>query len=239
MSELTSAARRARVASQPAAGDVLRDNGLSIVLTALFVVTLVGQLLTGWVEYNESEREHGGQEVALAEYVGTGHFWEATGENWESEFLQMAAFVLLTTVLYQKGSAESKRIGVVEEVDLDPRRFSDEPEAPGPVKRGGWALRLYEHSLGMTFLALFFVSLAMHALGGVQEFNNEQIAHGQPPVTLAAYAASARFWFESFQNWQSEFLSLSAMVVGTIFLRQRGSAESKPVHAPHSETGRA
>ena len=239
MSELTSAARRKRAASQPAVSNVFRDNGLSIVLFALFVVTLGGQFLTGWVEYNESEREHGGQEVTLAEYAGTGHFWEATGENWESEFLQMAAFVLLTTMLYQKGSAESKRIGVVEEVDLDPRRFADDPDVPGPVKRGGWALRVYENSLGLAFLALFIVSLVMHALGGLQEFNNDQIEHGQSPVTLGAYAVSARFWFESFQNWQSEFLSLTAMVVGTIFLRQRGSAESKPVYSPHSETGRA
>jgi len=100
-------------------------------------------------------------------YLGTGHFWEATGENWESEFLQMALFVLLTMCLYQKGSAESKRIGVVEEVDLDPRGFKDQKDAPGPVKRGGWELRLYENSLGLAFSLLFVLSFAMHAAGGL------------------------------------------------------------------------
>ena len=216
-----------------------RNNGLSIVLVALFVFTLAGQALSGWLEYNESERQHGGEPSAFAEYLGTGHFWEATGENWESEFLQMAAFVLLTAVLRQKGSAESKRIGVVEEVDLDPRDFAHLPDAPGPVKRGGLSLKLYEHSLGLTFTLLFLLSIVMHALGGAIEYNQDQISHGQQAVSIAQYVWSSRFWFESFQNWQSEFLSLACMVVGTIFLRQRGSAESKAVYAPHSETGRA
>ena len=156
----------------------------------------------------------------------------------ESEFLQMTAFVLLTTFLYQKGSAESKRIGVIEEVDLDPRRFADQAEAPWPVKRGGFVLTLYENSLGMAFAGLFLISIAMHAVGGLAEFNNEQVGHGEQAVTLARYVASSRFWFESFQNWQSEFLSLAAMVIGTIYLRQRYSGESKPVFASHEETGK-
>jgi hypothetical protein len=218
---------------------MLKENGLSIVLVALFVVSLGGQTLTGWKEMNDEAREHGAPTVSLGGYFSTGHFWEATGENWESEFLQMAVFVLLTTVLYQKGSAESKRIGAIEENDLDPRRFSEMPDAPGPVKRGGWRLRLYENSLGLTFVLLFVVSFAMHAIGGCHEYNEDRRQHGNAAVELSEYMTSARFWFESFQNWQSEFLSLAAMVVGTIYLRQRGSAESKPVHAAHAETGRA
>ena len=214
-------------------------NGLSIVLVALFALSMGGQAITGWIDHNESERQHGGKPTAFTDYLQSGHFWEATGENWESEFLQMSAFVLLTTFLYQKGSAESKRIDAVEEVDLDPRNFAHLPDVPGPVKRGGFALALYEHSLGLTFAALFLVSIGMHAVGGLAEYNNEQISHGQAAVALAGYVKSSRFWFESFQNWQSEFLSLAAMVVGTIFLRQRGSAESKPVFAPHDETGKA
>jgi hypothetical protein len=151
----------------------------------------------------------------------------------------MAAFVLLTAFLYQKGSAESKRIGAVEEVDLDPRRFADHPDVPWPVKRGGWVLTLYENSLGVAFTLLFLISIAMHAVGGLAEFNNEQVSHGEQAVTLARYVASSRFWFESFQNWQSEFLSLAAMVMGTVYLRQRYSGESKPVFAPHEETGKS
>ena len=216
-----------------------RNNGLSIVLVSLFALSMAGQAVTGWYDHNESERQHGAQPVGFGEYLLSGHFWEATGENWESEFLQMTAFVLLTAFLYQKGSAESKRVGVVEEVDLDPRSFADQPDVPWPVRRGGFVLGLYENSLGMAFAGLFLVSIAMHALGGRIEFNNEQISHGQQPVTLARYLASSRFWFESFQNWQSEFLSLAAMVVATIYLRQRYSGESKPVFAPHEETGKA
>lgn len=216
-----------------------RNCGLSIVLVALFLGTFAGQAVTGWAEHNETERQHGREGVTFARYLGTGHFWEATGENWESEFLQMAAFVLLTTFLYQKGSAESKRIGVVEEVDLDPRDFASAPDVPSPVRRGGLALRLYEHSLGLAFALLFIASLGIHALGGRAEYNSEQLEHGAPAVGLVEYVSSSRFWFESLQNWQSEFLSLACMVIGTIFLRQRGSAESKPVFSPHSETGRA
>lgn len=216
-----------------------RNHSLSIVLACLFLSTTAGQAVSGWLEHNESEYQHGGAPVTFVRYLASGHFWEATGENWESEFLQMSAFVLLTTFLYQRGSAESKRIGVVEQIDLDPRDFAHLPEVPGPVRRGGWVLRLYEHSLGLTFAMLFLISFAIHAAGGLVEYNNEQIRHGQEAVAIGTYLVSSRFWFESFQNWQSEFLSLACMVVGTIFLRQRGSAESKPVFAPHSETGRA
>ena len=216
-----------------------RNHGLSIVLVSLFLLSTLGQAVFGWRDHIASERQHGGTPPGFSAYLTSGHFWEATGENWESEFLQMAAFVLLTAFLYQKGSAESKRIGVVEQVDLDPRDFSHLPDAPGPVKQGGLVLRLYEHSLGLAFAALFLFSIAIHAVGGLSEYNNEQIAHGQQAVSLGKYIRSARFWFESFQNWQSEFLSLACMVVGTIVLRQRGSAESKPVFAPHSETGKA
>ena len=215
-----------------------KNNGLSIVLLALFLFSMVGQAVTGWKDRNEDAVAHGQPQIQMGAYLASGHFWEATGENWESEFLQMAAFVLLTVFLRQKGSAESKRIDVVEDVDLDPRDFASDPEAPGPVRRGGIILTLYENSLGLAFALLFVLSFAMHALGGLHEYNDEQKEHGQPQVTLGQYAASSRFWFESFQNWQSEFLSLAAMVTATIYLRQWGSAESKPVHVAHSETGR-
>lgn len=215
-----------------------KNNGLSFVLVALFILAMVGQAVTGWWDRNQDAEEHQQPPIGLAEYLGSGHFWEATGENWESEFLQMAAFVLLTVFLRQKGSAESKRVDVVESVDIDPRDHADDPDAPGPVRKGGYALKLYENSLGLTFALLFVLSIVIHAVGGQVEYNEEQQQHGQPTVTLGEYVASPRFWFESFQNWQSEFLSLAAMVIGTIYLRQRGSAESKPVFAAHSETGR-
>ena len=231
--------RRSAHAVPAIARELWRDNSLSIVLVALFLGSMIGQTLTGWREYNEERRAHRNTPVALSAYLSTGHFWEATGENWESEFLQMAMFVILTAGLRQKGSAESKRIDVVEDVDLDPARFRDRPGVPGPVRRGGWRLRVYKQSLSLAFVGLFAGSFAMHGLGGWRQFNEEQAAHAEPPADLLTYLRSARFWFESFQNWQSEFLSLAAMVAGTIYLRQHGSGESKPVHAAHTETGRA
>jgi hypothetical protein len=215
---------------------VWHDHGLSLVLIALFAVTMVGQTWAGWLAYNEDQAAHGESRVALTEYLGTGHFGEATFENWESEFLQMAFYVVLTVFLLQRGSSESKRPDVLELVDLDPRDSPNKEKAPWPVRRGGFVLRLYENSLSLAFALLFAGSFALHATTGVEEYNEERVAHGESMVSTLDYAMSSQFWFESFQNWQSEFLSLAAMVVLTIFLRQRGSPESKPVDAPVWDT---
>lgn len=216
---------------------LLRENGLSIVMLGSFVVFIAGQSFTGRLVQNSEREDHGLAPLGFGEYLGSAHFLEATMENWESEFLQMAVFIILTAFLYQKGSAESKSLTEAEEVDRDPRQSRNKKNAPWPVRRGGWALKLYKNSLSQAFLALFFASFFFHAVGGCAEYNAEQVQHGQPTVTLAGYFANSQFWFESFQNWQSEFLAIGAMVVLTIFLRQRGSPESKPVDAPHSETG--
>ena len=215
----------------------LRDRGLTLVLMTMFLVFLVCQMITGRLEYNATQEEHGQPAVAMADYLRTGHPWEALFENWESEFLQMAVFVLLTTVLIQKGSPESRRPGVKEMVDLDPRDFASNADAPWPVRRGGWILRLYEHSLGLAFVLLFLTSFVGHALGGHADYAADQLSHHQPRPSLTDYMASSRFWFESFQNWQSEFLAIASMVYLAAYLRQRWSPESKAVHAPHDETG--
>jgi Na+-transporting methylmalonyl-CoA/oxaloacetate decarboxylase gamma subunit len=217
----------------------LRDNGLSLVLFFLFFLTfLFGQSALGMAEYNDDRREHHQPTVGYAEYLATGHFLEATMENWESEFLQMFAFIMLTTFLYQKGSAESKDPDGDNDVDRDPRLSKNKKNAPWPVRKGGLVLKLYENSLGLAFLLLFLLSFALHAVGGAAEYNSEQQEHGNAErVTAIGYAATSRFWFESLQNWQSEFLAIWCMVVFTIRLRQKGSPESKPVDAPHSQTG--
>jgi hypothetical protein len=218
--------------------DWIRDRALTLVLMAMFLVFLTAQFTTGLYEYNATQAEHGQLSVGMTEYLTTGHPWEALFENWESEFLQMAMFVLLTTILVQKGSPESRRPGVKELVDADPRDFAGEPDVPWPVARGGWVLRLYEHSLGLAFILLFLVSCVGHALGGFAEYAADHVEHGQARPTLSDYLVSARFWFESFQNWQSEFLAIASMVWLAVYLRQRWSPESKPVHAAHDETGR-
>jgi hypothetical protein len=218
----------------------LRNNGLSLVLFVLFFFTfLIGQSLTGHQHYNNTQLEHGQPTVSYVEYLGTDHFLEATMENWESEFLQMFFFIVLTVFLYQKGSAESKDPEKKEEVDRDPRKFKNKKDAPWPVRKGGWILKIYEHSLSLAFLLLFLGSFTLHAVGGAGEYNEDQREHGKPErVTVVEYMGTSRFWFESLQNWQSEFLAVGSMVVLTIFLRERGSKESKPVDSAHHETGK-
>jgi hypothetical protein len=216
----------------------IRDRALTLALMAMFMLFLAGQLITGFAEHNGEQAQHGQAAVSMADYLATGHPWEALFENWESEFLQMAVFVLLTTFLIQKGSPESRRPGVTELSDADPRDFADDPDAPWPVRRGGWILRIYEHSLGLAFVLLFLIAWVGHALGGFAEYAADQVAHQQPRPALTDYLLSARFWFESFQNWQSEFLAIASMVWLSVYLRQRWSPESKPVHAAHADTGR-
>jgi hypothetical protein len=215
-----------------------RENGLSIALAALFLTSFAGQVASGHRVYNQEQREHDEPEVTLGAYLGSGHFFEATAENWESEFLQMFVYVLLTAYLFQKGSSESRKLDEENPQDRDPRDHRRRTDAPWPVRHGSeLLLRLYESSLALVFLIFFVVSVAAHARGGLEHHNEERLAHGDAPASLGEYVGSAQFWFESFQNWQSEFLSLLAMVVLSIWLRQRRSPESKPVDAAHAETG--
>jgi hypothetical protein len=217
---------------------ILRDNGLSIVLVLFLLIFLAGQAVAGMYEYNDEQQQHGQPAVNFIDYLASSHFLEATMENWESEFLQMFAFVVLTACLYQKGSAESKDPDKKEPVDRDPRNSRKKKDSPWPVRKGGLILTLYEYSLSLAFLLLFLASFWLHAVGGAEEYNQNQLEHGRSEqVTTLQYMATSRFWFESFQNWQSEFMAVAAMVILSIFLRQRGSPESKPVDSPHSDTG--
>ncbi|WP_374951322.1 DUF6766 family protein [Mucilaginibacter sp.] len=213
----------------------LYRNGLSLVFLSLFLITLIAQALTGWKEHNQELQDEHAKELALSAYLTTGHFISSTFENFQSEFLQMALYVLLTVGLRQQGSAESKSLDEPEEVDRDPVASKD---SPGPVKKGGFLLKLYSNSLSITFFALFFISWGLHLYGSWVDHNVEEHLKGKPALSLPAYMAEPNFWFETFQNWQSEFLSVLSIVVLTIFLRQKGSPESKPVDAPHMETGK-
>ena len=217
----------------------LRSNGLSLVMFALFLLFLVGQSVAGWKEHNRENEENGQPLVGYPTYLTTGHFHEAVFENWESEFLQMAAFVFLTVFLYQRGSAESNDPDAPSSPDEEIEAHRADPKAPSPVRRGGLALKLYSHSLSLAFLAAFLLSLAGHALGGVREVNHERAGKGEPPVALTEYVTSSTFWFQSLQNWQSEFLAIGSMVVLSIWLREKGSSESKKVYEPHDKTGTA
>ena len=204
-----------------------RDNGLTIVLMAVFLLTLVGMALMGFEHENSQRLAHGQALLTLGAYLVSGSFLSAVFENWESEFLQMSAYVMLTAILFQRGSAES--------VDPDgPKRPGDSlAHAPGK----GIVRWLYAHSLGLALALLFAVSLVFHWLTSVSAANEEAVRLNQPTQTAFQYLADPQLWFESLQNWQSEFLSTAVLVALSIFLRFKGSPESKPVSAPNSETG--
>jgi len=210
---------------------VLHDNGLSVVLIFTFLLLFWAQTYTGLYAYNQEQADHGEAKISYWQYLATGHFFEATAENWESEFLQMAAFVWLSVHLLQKGSPEAKGSDEPDEVDREPD--PNRPGAPWPVRRGGIWLALYSRSLTLAFLLLFLISFLLHAAGGAREYSQEQLAHGQSGVTMLQFMGTAEFWFQSMQNWQSEFLAIAAMVILSIYLRQKGSPESKPVDAAH------
>jgi hypothetical protein len=224
--------------NKPPASPFLRflyENSLLLVGGLLMLGTLLGQVFTGWHDYNDELEQMKLPVLTLAQYLGSGHFLEATFENWESEFLQMGLYVLLTIWLRQKGSSESKKLYEQEEVDKEPD--PSKADAPAPVKHGGWQLALYQNSLTLAFLLLFLASVWLHARGGSEVYSIEQQHEGKPAVTTLEYLGTTRFWFESFQNWQSEMLSIVSIVGLSIFLRQKGSPESKPVDASHDETG--
>jgi hypothetical protein len=214
----------------------IKNNSLSLAFLLLFIFALTGQIFYGFDEYNKNRLEHGGNQVTLPQYLKSGHFIESTFENWESEFLQMTLLVVLTIFLKQKGSSESKDFNKAEDTDREPS--SKRKNAPWPVKRGGRVLYLYENSLTIAFTFLFIISFLLHFYGSLQDENEELFFQSLPPVTVIEYITDSRFWFESFQNWQSEFLSVFALIIFSIYLRQKGSTQSKPVDAPHSETSK-
>lgn len=207
-------------------------NSLSIVLISLMLIFWSGQFIAGMKVENQARKEGGYSQLSITDYLTSGHFLGATFENWESEFLQMSFYVVLTIYLRQKGSSESKRLNKKEEVDREPKPH---PNAPWPVKKGGLWLKIYSNSLSIVLLSLFIFSFCMHLYGSLKNYNAEQLVKNMPEVSASEYIGNSQFWFESFQNWQSEFLAVGAIVLLSIWLRQKGSPESKPVDASYAE----
>jgi hypothetical protein len=216
----------------------VRENSLSLFFGALLLLTLIAQSLVGHSLYNEEAIQHSQETISYPRYLASSHFGEAVMENWESEFLQFTLYILATVWLVQKGSPESKKPG-------EAGRGTDEeqllgkharPDSPGWAKVGGLRTAIYSNSLLLVMGLLFVGSWFGHSFTGWSEFNQEQQEHGDAAVSWTGYLGKPDFWEQSFQNWQSEFLAIGAMVVFSIYLRQRGSAESKPVGAPHSVT---
>ena len=214
----------------------LKDNGLTLVLFALFLASLVGHWLTGWQFQNEELSRHGEGVLSPLQYASDPQFIATVFENWESEFLQMSAYVVLTAFLFQRGSAESA------DPDKPPRDANVSVEAEVPkaavsLRRGTARQWIYAHSLALALFLMFIAAFAMHWIFSAKEAAAEAGSHGEPSLSTAQYLTSAQLWFESFQNWQSEFLSTAVLVVLSIVLRQKNSPESKPLTAPLSQTG--
>ena len=217
----------------------LFENGLSLFFGAIFLATLVGQSFAGQHAFNEEQLLHDGQPVSWLDYVLSPDFGGAVLENWQSEFLQFTLFILATVRLVQKGSNESKQLDEAGGESDQKQRVGGyaPPNAPALAKRRRDALRwLYENSLVLVMATIFFVSWFGQSLNNWRVENETLEEHGEQTVHWADYVLSADFWERTLQNWQSEFLAVGTMAVFTIYLRQRGSPESKPVGAPHDET---
>jgi membrane protein implicated in regulation of membrane protease activity len=217
-------------------GKFFKDNGLTIVLLLLFAGSILGHWLAGVMMENEELPRHGEEPISAIAFLADPQFLSTVFENWESEFLQMSAYVVLTAMLFQRGSAESKDPDNPDR-DAALNEKSRNRDAPAALRMGAGVRWLYAHSLGIVLFILFILSFALHWIFSTQLAAEEARQHGEPAETFGQYLASAELWFESFQNWQSEFLSTAVLVVLSIWLRQRNSPESKPVTAPHSATG--
>jgi hypothetical protein len=217
----------------------LFENGLSAFFLTIFLATLVGESFAGQHAHNAEELAHGGEPLSWLDYVLSPSFGGAVLENWQSEFLQFTLFILATVWLVQKGSNESKPL---EDVGLESKekqkigRYAP-PNAPRWATFDDWRTRLYENSLVLAMGSIFFATWIGQSLNNWRDFNSTQLEHNQAAISWGSYVMGADFWEKTLQNWQSEFLAVGTMAVFTIYLRQRGSPESKPVGAPHEETG--
>ena len=217
----------------------LRNHSLSLFFGLIFLAALVGQAFAGHAEYNARQVAEGLATLSLGEYVTSSDFAVDVTENWQSEYLQFLLYVLATVWLVQKGSPESKELdkaGTESDEEQKIGRHAT-PESPAWARYGDWRTTLYSRSLGMAMGLIFLGSWLAQSIAGRSAYNNEQLGQLQDPVTWTAYLASADFWSRSLQNWQSEFLAVGSMAVLSIYLRQRGSPESKPVGSSHDATG--
>ena len=217
----------------------LRDNALSLTFGGLFLATLAGQAVSGTADYNAQQITNGLEPVSLLEYVTSSSFGVDVMENWQSEYLQFFLFVFGTVWLIQRGSSESKKPGEEgPESDEEQRigRHAND-DSPAWARTGDWRTALFSRSLGLLMGGLFLLTWAASSVAGWAAYNSEQLGDRQDPVSWVGYLGEADFWNRSFQNWQSEMLAVGSMAVFSVYLRQRGSPESKPVGVAHAETG--
>ncbi|SFB78005.1 hypothetical protein SAMN04487968_101480 [Nocardioides terrae] len=217
----------------------LKGNGLGLAFGLLFLATLVAQSFAGWQEFNTQQASEGLVQLSWWRYVASADFGVDVAENWQSEFLQFWLYLMATVWLVQRGSPESKELGEEGRESDQDQMVGEHAEETSPrwARVRGWRLRIYSRSLGYVMGTIFLLSWLVQSIAGRVSFNEERLEQLQGPVTWTDYITRADFWSRTLQNWQSEFLAVGSMAVLAIFLRQRGSSQSKPVGAPHSATG--
>jgi hypothetical protein len=217
----------------------LKANGPSIGFGVIFLASLVGQALSGHSSFNHDQHLHHGDPISLWHYVTSAAFWTDVMENWQSEYLQFTLYIFATVWLLQKGSNESKVPGK-EGRETDKEQLLGEhatPNSPAWARAGGLRTRIYSNSLLLVMGSIWLLSWFAQSITGRVNFNADQLDHQAPRVSWATYITTSDFWNRTLQNWQSEFLAVGSMAILTVYLRQRGSPESKPVGAAHSTTG--
>jgi hypothetical protein len=216
----------------------VRENSLSLVFLGFFVLAVAGQGFAGWHDYNEQASAHHETTISLGRYLTSSSFGNALLENWQSEYLQFTLYILLTVWFVQRGSPESKELGSEGRQSDEDQRIGQHAgrDAPRWARVGGLRTRLYSNSLVIVMVTIWLLSWLGQSVTGWSQYNSDQITHHQPTVNWLGYLGSADFWQATLQNWQSEFLAVGSMAVFSIYLRQRGSPESKPVGCPHEAT---
>jgi hypothetical protein len=217
----------------------LKENGLSLFFFSIFLATLIGQSFAGWRDFNQEQVAHDSAQISYGRYLVSSDFGGAMLENWQSEWLQFVLFTMATIWLLQKGSNESKPLTNAGIESRQKQRMGThaEPRSPGLAKHGDWRTHLYANSFLIVMSIIFFGTWLAQSFTNWSEYNDEQQEHDQSTIPWSLYIRTADFWEKSLQNWQSEFLAVGTMAIFTVYLRQRGSPESKPVGAPHDETG--
>jgi hypothetical protein len=217
----------------------LRENSLGLVFGLLFLIVLGLQAMAGLADFNERQLSEGLPAVSLARYVTSASFGTDVAENWQSEYLQFFLYIFLTVWLVQKGSPESKKpgeTGLESDEEQKVGRFAQD-DSPRWARAGGVRRKIFSMSLGLVMGAIFLGSWAAQSIAGVAAYDEEQLANLQDPVSWAEYVTLPDFWNRTLQNWQSELLAVASMAILSIYLRQRGSPQSKPVGTPHTATG--
>jgi hypothetical protein len=217
----------------------LKHNGLSICFLALFLGALIGQAFAGHAQFNEDQIRHGNPTISLGRYVVSSDYGAAVMENWQSEYLQFTLFILLTVWLLQRGSPESKKLDKAGRESDEDQAVGEHahPRSPRWARHHGFRRRIYENSLLIVMAAIWVGSWFAQSITGVNTYNAMRLDHQQDPVSWWHYLARPDFWENTLENWQSEFLAVGSMAILAVYLRQRGSPESKPVGAPHDATG--